>query len=548
VENVGSGDNGGKVARKIKTVIMSKQKGRVIVLFGGKGSGKSTFVRRLLELKPPEYIDKNATIVVVDLLHIPGTKEEISSHIWKSLISGLDKDNLLQDERATLLKLFEDKYNLAIKQELIGLDKDGEKFNLMLNQRLADWKNEHQYVAVRLADYWNKKNKGIVVVIDNTDQYNTELQDYCFTLAQQISSVISSVTIISMREERFRDSKIHGLLDAYQNEGYHIQSPAPHAVFKSRILYSKDILDSDEIANTGTSQQKKKVADSKVFFDVLVKEFSRPNSAIANFFDACAHGNIRLALELFAGYLTSGYTNTNEMVAAKSFRINLHQVLKPVMVPERFFYDESKSEFPNLFKIRSNTKGSHFTSQRILTWLDQNKGAGAGYVGINALKDVFVDQYGMLEELEENLDVLLRYGLIESDNRLDCYSDRVDSIVITPYGTYALRNLCGNFAYLDLITLDCGVYDETIANELAEYGSDDFRYFSSGKKYDRVKLRLDKVDSFLGYLSLEMARETERYGIDPRFGDVLAPVLNAYNTDKERVLRSAAKNRSAADE
>lgn len=548
VENAGDSSERGKVARSISQTIHNQSKGKVIVLFGGKGSGKSTFIRRLLELNPPEYIDNNTNIVIVDLLKVPPTREEIGKYVWASLVDGLDKDLILKSDRTELLKLFEDKYEIALKQELVGLDNSGERYNLMLNQKIAEWKQDDKYVANRLANYWGNRNKGIVVVIDNTDQYTAELQDYCFTQAQNISSVISSITVISMREERFRESKIHGLLDAFQNNGYHVQSPPPHTVFIKRLKYAKAKLMSGNIIDIENSVARDQVDTVSRFFDVLIREFMRSNSAIANFFNACAHGNIRLALDLFSGYLTSGYTNIEEMVAAGTFTINLHQVLKPVMIPERFFYEEEKSEFPNLFKVRSTTKGSHFTSQRILRWLDQGKGAGSSYIGINTIKDVFIDQYGMLEDLEKNLDLLLRYGLIEADNRLDYYSEEVDSLTITPYGIYALRELCGNFAYLDLVTLDCGVYDEALANELTQYGADDYRYFTNGRKYDRVKLRIDKVNSFLKYLSSEMQAELEKYGVDPRFGNVLEPVLAKYDADRERVLRSAKKNKSNSDE
>jgi hypothetical protein len=482
------------------------------------------------------------------LLEVPSTKEEILKHIWKSLVSGLDLDEVLTGDREGLLQLFSDRYELSFRQDLVGLDPTGEKFNLMLNQKVSEWKLDLQYVACSLAAYWSLKHKGIVVVIDNTDQYNTELQDYCFTIAQNISTLISSVTIISMREERFRNSKIHGVLDAFQNSGYHVHSPAPHAVFRKRIEFSQQSLREELVNDELLDSQRSKIEDTIRFFDVLLREFGRSDSAIAFFFNACAHGNIRLALDIFSGFLTSGYTSADEMIAAGRYTISIHQVLKPVMVPERFFYDESKSEFPNIFKVRSLAKGSHFTCLRLLTWLDQAQCGGSGYLSITTIKDVFVDQYGMSEELELNLDHLLRYGMIESDNRLDAYSDRVDSVIVTPYGSYTLRQLSGNFAYLDLITLDCGVYDRTIANEIAVYGSEDLRSYKAGKKYDRVLKRLDKVDCFLRYLREEMRLEIEKYGVDPRFGDVLAPIEDSYQIDKNRVMRSARKNRSEADE
>ncbi|MDI7149841.1 hypothetical protein, partial [Klebsiella pneumoniae] len=70
------------------------------------------------------------------------------------------------------------------------------------------------------------------------DQYSSNVQDFCFSSAQEISHRLKSVTLISMREERFYDSKIHGVCDAFQNSGFHISSPKPAEVFKKRLDYT----------------------------------------------------------------------------------------------------------------------------------------------------------------------------------------------------------------------------------------------------------------------------------------------------------------------
>ena len=51
------------------------------------------------------------------------------------------------------------------------------------------------------------------------------------------------------------------------------------------------------------------------------------------------------------------------------WKLKTHQVLKPVMIPYRYFYDENHSNIPNIFQIRSKRNGSHFTGLRILNRL-----------------------------------------------------------------------------------------------------------------------------------------------------------------------------------
>src|SRR6185436_9335151 len=86
------------------------------------------------------------------------------------------------------------------------------------------------------------------------------------------------------------------------------------------------------------------------------------------------------------------------------------------------------------------------------------------FVPVSRLKGVFASRYRMLDDLCKNLDMMLRAGLIESNNRLDTYSEAVDSVRITPYGYYMRDTLCGMFTYLDLICLDCAIHEESVAH------------------------------------------------------------------------------------
>ena len=60
--------------------------------------------------------------IVVDLLECPEDKALILQESNKQLIEKLDRDQLLFSERETLIELFNDRYSLAKKQSLAGLD------------------------------------------------------------------------------------------------------------------------------------------------------------------------------------------------------------------------------------------------------------------------------------------------------------------------------------------------------------------------------------------------------------------------------------------
>lgn len=548
VQQLGDTGKGGRLGGKLTKSLKHHRKGDVLVLFGGKGAGKSTFIKRLLHHNPPRWLIEHATISIIDLLDTPESVDIIRKNIWDTLVLQLDIERILDSERSNLIeKLFNDRYQIALKQDLSGLQINSESFNLKLNSLISEWKNDKHYCAKQLVSYWNAKDKGVIVVVDNTDQYVTEIQDFCFTSAQEIASQLGCVVLISMREERFYDSKIHGVLDAFQNSGFHISSPKPSEVFRKRLEFTKEILNNakkrGELINIVDESF---IRDCKTYLSILSREFGNDTSPLNSFLTACAHGDIRLSLDLFRSFSLSGYTNVEEMLTAGIWNFKIHQVIKPVMIPTRYFYDESLSDIPNIYQIRSTRHGSHFTALRILRKLAKSVDISApSYYSVAELKAYFVDTFNMLDDFERNLDVLLKHGFVEANNRLDAYSETVDSIKITNYGLYMFNELAHDFTYLDLICTDCGIFNEQTSNYLTEAAKTEFSLFIKRERIERVQVRLKRVEEFIKYLNEEEKQEKELYSLSmPVEAMFTSKVMESFNKDKINILKSARKQRS----
>ena len=542
LDDTGKGGRlGGRLTKNLKNNI----KGEVLILFGGKGAGKSTFTKRLLHHNPPRWLLENAQSCIVDLLDIPEDTVVIRDTTWARLVKTLDSKKLLDAARDDLIDgLFSDRFAVAAKQDLAGLAPESEAYNAQLNRLVSQWKADRGYCAQRLTQHWKIENRGVIVVIDNTDQYTSKVQDFCFTLAQEIASSLGCVVLISMREERFADSKIHGVLDAYQNSGFHISSPRPAEVFRKRLEYVVSLLNNPSLpapllADFDADFSK---ASAK-YFSILAREFSIDTSPLNGFLTACAHGDIRLSLDLFRSFLLSGYTNVDEMIASGAWNFQIHQVIKPVMIPDRYFYDESLSRIPNIFQIRSARQSSHFTGLRILRKLAKGVEKGSpSYHNIAELRSYFADTFSMLEDFEKNTDVLLRHGFVEANNRLDSYSVSVDSIKITRYGTYMIEDLAWNFTYLDLVCTDCGIFVETVSNYMTEAAKREYSLFLANERVERVNVRLDRVEEFINYLESEEARERDIYSLGMPTSEMFTATIRAsFDVERRRVLKSAKK-------
>lgn len=516
IQQTEDNEKGGRLGNRIIRSLQDSKSADVVVLFGGKGIGKSTFLRRLLVVKSPQFLSKHAVVLRIDLLNEPDSPDALSQKFWTSLVKELDVDRLLVADRETLLELFADRYEIAKRQTLVGFPEESIEYNQSLNALVEMWKADLEYCAERLSAYWKLQHRGIVVVVDNTDQFKGETQDYCFTLAQQIAMRLKCLSLISMREERFQRSRVHGVLDAFQNSGFHLSAPLPHQVFLRRLKFVRTLLcDQQRLqqAIPALNFESAEREDLIHFLSTLINEFEKGlKSPLYMFLVACAHGNIRLALELFRGFIVSGYTNIGEIVDVKPgfWTLRIHQVVRPIMTPHRFFYEESDSPIPNLYRLRSNIRGSHFTSIRILKRLsfgsDPNN---SHFVSVADLRDIFSSGYELAEDFNGGLDMLLSYSLVEANNRIDEYSDEIDSVRITQYGVYILDSLLFEFTYLDMACTDCGVYSQQAASNLAELSNQDYRLFRNHNKFERIKARISKVRCFLSYL-----KEQEQWEID----------------------------------
>ncbi|WP_211166920.1 type I restriction endonuclease [Aromatoleum evansii] len=542
LEDTGKGGRlGGRITKNIK----NKRPGEVLVLFGGKGSGKSTFIKRILHHNAPRWLKDHSISAVVDLLKTPESQDVIRREIWDSLVAKLDPELILESDRDQLTStLFQDRFATARKQDLAGLSAASEAYNIKLNQLVRDWKDDKVYCAKRLVSYWADRGKGAIVVVDNTDQYCAEIQDFCFTSAQEISKQLDCVVLVSMREERFYVSKIHGVLDAFQKSGFHISSPKPSEVFKKRLDYTVRLLENFRTRDRLLPDIEDGIAvDCIKYLNILIRDFSKDGSPLNSFLTACAHGDIRLSLDLFSSFLLSGYTNVDEMIGSGAWTFKIHQVIKPVMVPTRYFYDEKLSDIPNIYQLRSARHGSHFTGLRVLRKLAKGVDVSSpSYFSVPELRNYFAETFNMVEDFERNLDVLLKHGFVEANNRLDAYSAAVDSIKITNYGFYMLNELSYYFTYLDLVCTDCGIFDQQTCNYLAEAAKQEYRFFTRGERMERIRVRLERVDKFIAYLNQEEYAERELYGLGMPEDEMFSHKAKVtFSTEKETVRRSAAK-------
>ena len=509
--------NAGAFGIKISELVRKQKLNNVLILFGGRGAGKSTFLKRFLYQKLPKEIKNHSQVALVGLLYSSQTKEELTKEIWEQVLLKIDLEKIKSGCKESILELFKTEYEIYKKQILIGLDEKSEKYQDLTRQFLLEHIDNTKLFCEKLSLRQKAKNKALVIFIDNVDQLPPELQDVCFLTAGEISEKLACLVIVSMREERYYEANSRGVLDAYQSPGFHLSSPVIPSVIIKRIDYILDILKftvdlESDFGIKSTSELNTLVA----FLNICKNQLLRSKSPLSFFLRHGTHGDVRQALEFFKGFLTSGYTNINEMAPHPNWSFQVHQVVKPMMIPERFFYDERKSKIPNLYQLRNDNDSSHFTGLRILHMLHNrmgDKGSG-GFIDVKYLTYQFELKFDSKLDCEKTLSLFLEKGIIEANNRLETFSEKVNQIKITSLGNYIYEYLAFNFAYIDLICLDCGIYDESIANSLVKSAGKELDLYYSRDFMSRIELRIKRAKEFLEYLKRMEEQEFKDLNLD----------------------------------
>jgi len=538
-------NNGGAFGHNIVKIIKQENLDNVMILFGGRGSGKSTFLKRFLFYIRPIELNMYAEVALIDLIDSSQTQNTLTLEIWEKVKNEIDKENIKNADREVIIELFNEEFDIFKRQILIGLNDTSEEYQKLLREFITSKLNDTKLFCEKLSLRYKNKNKGLIIFIDNMDQIDPELQDTTYLTTVEIAKKLSCLVIISMREERYYIAKTKGALDAYHTPGFHLSAPVIPEVISKRLRYIINKLNSSSDIDLEYGIKSQNDLKTLIrFLEICTYQLNSNDSHLSKFLRFATHGDVRQALDFFRGFISSGYTNVVEISQNLFWVFQIHQVIKPMMIPDRFFYDENLSRIPNLYRLRNDVNSSHFTGIRILYLLAQKISSNpSGFVDAKYFVQEFEEKYFLKEDCEKHIDVYLKKGLIESSNRLESYSDLVDQIKITAYGLYIYENLAFNFAYIDLVCIDCGVFSEEINNFLAKSANDESKLKQNNKTMERILLRIERAEKFIKYIELQEQEEFEHFNFESVEIMFSKRLRDSFDEEKKKVLTSAKKNK-----
>lgn len=536
--------NGGAFGLNIIKTIKQENLDNVMILFGGRGSGKSTFLKRFLFHNRPKEIELYSHVALIDLIDSAQTTDSLVSEIWEKVKAAIDTENLYSASRDEIVKLFLPEFDVFKRQILFGLKEDSAEYQRLVGSFVQKKLEDTKLFCEKLSFRLKSSNKGLVIFLDNMDQLSSDLQDSTYLTAVEIAKKLSCLVIISMREERFYRAKSKGALDAYHTPGFHLSAPViPEVIIKrlNYIVYKLERTDDVDL-----EYGIKNYTDLNIiiqFLKICTFQLSKNNSHLSKFLRYATHGDVRQALDFFRDFISSGYTNIAEISENPRWVFQIHQVIKPMMIPDRFFYDENLSRIPNLYRLRSDINSSHFTGIRVLNLLVQKFTSNpTGFVDAKVFVSEYEEKYSLKEDCENHLDEFIKKGLVEASNRLESYANNVDQIKVTAYGNYVYSFLAFNFAYIDLVSLDCGIFNEELKNYLTRTANVELKMKSNNKIMDRMQIRIERAEQFIKYLEQQEQEEFDHLNLDATDINFSERLRKSFNSEKDRIINSARRN------
>ena len=456
--------------------------GDLMVLLGGIGSGKSTFLHRFFKVVIANKV--NHLWFYIDFRDAPLEEIEIERFIIEKLIETWDS-------------VYYPKYSKILK-------------DISFHANRVD-KKEFIRKIFALSTYLRFST---TVVIDNVDQHDFHFQERIFLATSHFKDYLNTLTIIALREETFIASTRTGVFDAYYIQKFHLSSPNFLSMILKRIDFTIKLLEG-KVEDTSFPAN-----DLIQYLEIIqdsLKKKNRQSKKIVEFIDSISVGNMREALGMFNNFIVSGNTNVREIFSKQEeniatgklegYQIAYHQFIKSIMLGEYRYYSQERSQIMNLFDFDQSITDSCFNNLRILSYLHftENKQSpiGRGYVEILELQNIAEMVSIKKDMILDSLLRLSKFNLVEYDNLSRTNIKSASYVKITSSGKYYLKNLLKEFVYIDSLALDTPISSPSVISTVINM----LNRTDLPSRYSRTK-------TFVDYI---YEKEKEEHKIHPEY-------------------------------
>ncbi|WP_219013373.1 type I restriction endonuclease [Shewanella algae] len=457
---------------------------QVLLLIGGVGSGKTTFIDYLKFVALQKY-EVSTGWCRINMNNAPVNREEIYNWVRSKIIDevknsfkGVDFDDF---ENAKLL--FSSEYNQFKKRFSTLLNEDSFEFKTKLAEKLDEWFSDQAILTKAFLRYsCGERGKLSIIVLDNCDKKNKDEQLLMFEVAQWIRDEFKSLVILPLRDETFDNHRDQPPLDTVLKDMvFRIEPPLFQQVLMRRIKLALS-----KISNGGENKLKFPLQngfyveyprnDQAFYLTSIIKSLFDYDRFARRMIVGLAGRNMRRALEIFLEFCSSGYISEDQIfkIRQSEGKVNLpfHQVATVLIRMNKRFYNSDSSYIKSLFSsTEDDIVPAYLSRLLILSYLRENfkkKGVAniPGYFRKSNIKNDIV-KFGITSEIiDKDLNSLLKAKCIITENLGENTVEEDDLVKIAPAGFVHL-DLLENITYLSAVSEDTFFNDRNQAERIA---------------------------------------------------------------------------------
>ena len=494
----------------------------VVLILGGVGAGKTTFIDRFRKVLAVEDIAENALWAYVDFNKYSDTGESLLEWVVKELWLSLKTDYEALDlgNYAALKQAYHAEYEQLKRGRLTPLyAKSPEEFELAFANELATFEkipDEHLVKLLRVAA--RQTGRRPFLVFDNADQFSEETQDRVFRLAQKFAKDIGCASVIALREESYWKNKDHGTLSAFHAISYQVQVPRLRPIISKRLRFAiklladsdKDFVDSDGRLVTA--------AELQGVFENLTNMLLGSDERYIELLEHLSPFEIRRPLEFLSRFLVSGHTNMDSLLrtqrGGRRVTIGFHEFFTSILLGDREVYSETSSDIVNVFAVDGRADASNLNRIAVLGRVLKDKvratPIGVGFLEVQELIEE-LERIGISHDTVRSILALLNTKrLIETEAQVRDSVGAATFIRATAAAQYYLKTLIFDFAYLDAVVIDTAIGEVDVYERLRALTEqlEGLQGKKSSTRLERLNVRIERAKRFQQYLKQEFLRST----------------------------------------
>jgi hypothetical protein len=492
----------------------------VVMLLGGIGAGKTTFIRRFRKVIAKTRIDEAGFWVDVNFNRYSEAPGELEPWVVSTVTVEAEKNypELGFGTYGHLRQAYHVEYERLKKGRLAPIfQQDPNAFELKFSDELESFEKDSIPHLIRLlSSVQGSYGRRVFLIFDNADQFSDQVQNDVFMLAHRIAQEVGCTLVVSLREESYWKNKNFGALSAFHSMNFYVEAPNITQVIAKRFKYASELLsEMDDYVVPSTGLGVTQEEGSAIFESVRNTVLN--DKRFMDFLQELSPGEVRRPLGQLARFLFSGHTNVDSVLRGlrtrRPLKIGFHEFVKSVALGDAEQFREDKSDLVNLFALTGTSDASNANRLAILGCIysfRKEKGeAGLGYIPMGQVVDICADHGIARDTTREVMQFFNSRRVLEVDQQTR------EGVLLSRYirttraFDYYIGILARQFTYVDLVIPGTAIPQSEYYNMLERISS---QIYAVGpmrlSRLERIRLRLERAQLFSRFLRDEATKHS----------------------------------------